>query len=291
MKKILIPVDFSSHTDMTLTYALEMAKVEGAEILLFHTCFDQIVMTDTSFPDTLDMSTIYNEELMKEISRQAEKNLTELCEKVKRQIAHQHLEQVSITSVGVIGEIEHELKLICKEYQPDFVVMGTRGKGNNLNVWGKVSTYVIDHANVPVFTIPRISSFRGFRNIMFATDLGDGNVHAIRKISDIFKAFDHFIHVVHFLIPTKKKDEKDRMDALKKSFHKEESLGVMSFDLIKMKEVNQAMLDQFIQDRNIDIIAFQPHKRGLLYMIFTRKITKKNLFATNIPLLAIPADK
>jgi len=81
------------------------------------------------------------------------------------------------------------------------------------------------------------------------------------------------------------------MDALKKSFHKEESLGVMSFDLIKMKEVNQAMLDQFIQDRNIDIIAFQPHKRGLLYMIFTRKITKKNLFATNIPLLAIPADK
>jgi len=39
----------------------------------------------------------------------------------------------------------------------------------------------------------------------------------------------------------------------------------------------------------ISLIAFQPHKRSLLYMMFTRNITKKNLFATNVPLLALPS--
>ena len=83
MKKILVPVDFSSHTDITCRYALEFAKPFGAEIKLFHTYFDQIIIADTSFPDTLDMSTIYNEELMKEIFRQAEHHMEELEEKLK----------------------------------------------------------------------------------------------------------------------------------------------------------------------------------------------------------------
>ncbi|MEI7664149.1 MAG: universal stress protein, partial [Bacteroidota bacterium] len=75
MKKILVPVDFSSHTEITCRYAIEFAKAYSAEIRLFHTYFDQIIIADTSFPDTLDMSTIYNEELMKEIFRQAERNM------------------------------------------------------------------------------------------------------------------------------------------------------------------------------------------------------------------------
>ena len=82
MKKILVPVDFSNHTDITCRYAIEFAKAYGAAIMLFHTYFDQIIIADTSFPDTLDMSTIYNEELMKEIFRQAERNMLELEEKL-----------------------------------------------------------------------------------------------------------------------------------------------------------------------------------------------------------------
>jgi len=82
MKKILVPVDFSNHTDISCRYALEFAKATGAEIKLFHTYFDQIIIADTSFPDTLDMSTIYNEELMKEIFRHAQHNMQELEEKL-----------------------------------------------------------------------------------------------------------------------------------------------------------------------------------------------------------------
>jgi nucleotide-binding universal stress UspA family protein len=289
MKKILVPVDFSGHTDITCTYALEFAKVFGAEIKLFHTYFDQIIIADTSFPDTLDMSTVYNEELMKEIFHHAENNMKDLVEKLENRIKKENIAQVTLTFSVQGGEIEHELKEICKEFHPDLVIMGTTGKGNNVNVWGKVSTFIIDHAKVPVFTIPEIKSYRGFKKIMFAADLSESNPDSITKILDLFSVFPITLRVVHFLSRGKNADAFDKMKSLKQKFGKEEKTGKIEFEVIEIEEDNQKTVDQYVTGKEIDLIAFQPHKRSLLYMVFTKNITKKNLFATNTPLLAIPA--
>ena len=290
MKKILVPVDFSGHTDITCRYAIEFVKVFGGEIKLFHTYFDQIIIADTSFPDTLDMSTIYNEELMKEIFRQAEHNMEELEEKVNNLVKKENLTNVAITSTVTGGELEYELKGICAEFHPDLVVMGTTGKGNNINIWGKVSTFIIDHAKVPVITVPEIKSFHGFGSIMFAADLSEGNAATITGLIELFSVFSARIHVVHFITKAKPHDAYVRMKGLQMKFGKEEKTSQVSFEVIEVGEDNQAAVDQFVAAKKIEMIAFQPHKHNLLYMFFTKNITKKNLFATNIPLLSVPAS-
>ncbi len=287
MKKILVPVDFSAHTEISCKYAIEFLKVFGGEIRLFHTYFDQVILADTSFPDTLDMSTIYNEELMKEIHRQAERNMEELKLKVIQMLKKENLDQVQPETLVVGGEIEHELKEICHEYHPDLVIMGTTGKGNNINVWGKVSTFIIDHAKVPVLTVPVMKSFKGFRNIMFSADLSDGNAEVISELGTLFAQFDCRLHVVHFLVKAKGSDAYLRMKALQVKFGKEEKEGKITFRVIESATDNQKAVDDFVRDHEIDLIAFQPYKRSLFYMLFTKNITKKNLFATNIPLLAV----
>jgi len=289
MKKILIPVDFSGHTDITCRYALEFAKLSGAEIRLFHTYFDQIIIADTSFPDTLDMSTIYNEELMKEIFRQAEKNMVELEASVKQMIEHDGIKNVIVTTTVTGGELEYELKGICNDFHPDLVVMGTTGKGNNVNVWGKVSSFIIDHAKVPVVTVPEIKNILGFQQIMFAADLSEGNRATIAGLIELFSVFSARIHVVHFITKAKQPDAHIRMKGLQLSFEEEEKANLIRFDVIEALADNQATVDQFVAAHKIQMIAFQPHKHNLLYMVFTKNITKKNLFATNIPLISIPA--
>jgi len=289
MTKILVPVDFSSHTDIACRYALEFIRSSSGEVRLFHTYFDQVIVADTSFPDTLDMSTVYNEELMKEIFRQAERNMNELEEKVNQLVKKENLREVQITSTVTGGELEHELREICDGFHPDLVVMGTTGKGNNLNIWGKVSTFIIDHAKVPVITVPDIRNFLGFRNIMFAADLTDGNAPAISGLIGLFSPFSATIHVVHFLSKSKQSDAFTRMKELQVKFGKEEKAGRVSFEVINVSEDNQSAIDQFVAEKKVEMIAFQPHKHNILYMFFTKKITKKNLFATNIPLLSIPS--
>ena len=291
MKKILVPVDFSQHTDITCQYALELAATYGAELKLFHTYFDQIILTDTSFPDTLDMTTLYNEQLMREIFKQSEASMKELREKLEARITEKNYQNISVTSHVTGGEVEHELIEIYNEFKPDIIVIGTTGKGNNLNVWGKVSTFIIDHVKVPVFTIPMLKGFKGFENVMFAADLSEGNKSSIATLLDLFKPFSNQVHAVHFCQPAKMDEASQKMKALQSGFGKEASEGRIHFSLIEIESENQDTIDQFVKGKLINLIAFQPHKRSLVYMVFTRNITKKNLFATNMPLLALPLAK
>jgi nucleotide-binding universal stress UspA family protein len=287
MKRILVPVDFSGHTGITCRYALEFAKPFGGEIRLFHTYFDQILVADTSFPDTLDMSTLYNEGLMREIFKQAGQRMNALEEELSAIIREEAIGNITITTNVTGGEIEHELKGICREFHPDAVVMGTTGKGNNLNVWGKVSSFIIDHAKVPVITVPEIKKYRGFANIMFAADLSEGNAQAITGILNLFTPFSTKLHVVHFIKPLKQTDEYLRMKNLETKFAGAASENRIAFEMIEVTDDNQSAIDRVVSCNQIDMIAFQPHKHNLLYMVFTKNITKKNLFAANLPLLSV----
>ena len=82
-----------------------------------------------------------------------------------------------------------------------------------------------------------------------------------------------------------------KMKDLQSGFSKEIAEGRLHFNLIEIEGENQETIDQFVKGKLINLIAFQPHKRSLVYMVFTRNITKKNLFATNVPLLALPVGR
>jgi nucleotide-binding universal stress UspA family protein len=288
MKKILVPVDFSDHANITCSYALEYARNFTSEILIYHTYFDQIVITDSSFPDTIDMNTMYNEELMKEILHQSEKKLKDLESKLLSKIRNEKIDGVTIRTEVTGGAVESELWEICKEYQPDLVVIGNKGEGKNISIWGRISTYLVNHIKSPVLMIPEIKGFLGFENIMVGVDLDEGNIALIERVLTLFDKFPVTLSCVHFLIPKKHKEEKERFMALKDHFRSKEFTRKISFEMIAIEEDNQKAIDTYIKEHNIQIIAFQPHKRSIFYTLFTANITKKNLFATNIPLLAMP---
>jgi hypothetical protein len=49
MKKILLPIDFSETSDNAFVYAIEMAKIFKAELILLHT-FDLPIVDSQSLP-------------------------------------------------------------------------------------------------------------------------------------------------------------------------------------------------------------------------------------------------
>jgi hypothetical protein len=78
------------------------------------------------------------------------------------------------------------------------------------------------------------------------------------------------------------------MEKLRTLFEKEEKSGKIFFKIVEVQDDKQAAINHVIESLSIDLIAFQPHKHGLFYNLFTRKITKKDLQAANVPLLALP---
>jgi hypothetical protein len=166
--------------------------------------------------------------------------------------------------------------------------MGTRGTGKTLNMWGRVSTHIINHSKIPVLTVPDIKKFKGFQKIMLAADLSGNNDASVRQIFSLFGEFPFHLTCIHFLINEDKSEENEKMEKLRKSFEKEEKSGKISFEMVEVQKDKQTVINQVIDSQAIDLIAFQPHKHAVFYTFFTRKITKKNFQATNVPLLALP---
>jgi nucleotide-binding universal stress UspA family protein len=292
MKKILVPIDFSDNSNITCTYALEYAKNFTSEILLYHIYFDQIVITDSSFPDTINMNTMYNEELMKEMLHQSEKKLLELEKKILAKIKNENIEGVTVRTEVSGGATESELKEMCNIYQPDLVIIGNRGEGKNIKTWGSISTYLVNHICNPIIIIPEMKKFPGFSHIMVGVDLEEGNTALIERVLALFNTIPVKLSCVHFLVEKKHKgEEEERFRLLRDSFTGKKFAGIISFEMVGIEEDNQKAIDAYIKNHNIELIAFQPHKRNIFYTLFTANITKKNLFATNIPLLAMPVKK
>ena len=189
MKKILVPVDFSEHTEISCKYALEIAKKFNSEIRLFYSYFDQIVVTDSSFPTSVDTGTMLNEQLIHDIEVIAKNDIRELQTKVSNQIHKEHLREVKVTYTIVPGEAEFEIQQICDEYKPDLIIMGSSGKGNKDLFSGSVSRKIMNRANVPVLAIPPIPEYQEIKNVMYSTEF---NVVDIEKINELFRIFNDF---------------------------------------------------------------------------------------------------
>lgn len=289
MKKILVFVDFSLSTDMVCQYAIEFARNTATEILLFHNCIDQVVIPDNTFLTSMDMNTMYNEELMKELWHQSEKNLTDLKEKVKLKIDRAQLNNIQIQTALTGGDIELELKDICLSYKPDLMVMGMKGKGKSVNAFGRIATFIVNNIQIPVLMIPELKGFLGFRETMVAVGLEDENLIMIDQMTDLLSPFEVQIHCVHFLVHKQNpKAETIRFETLKNSFPVNEKSGNVSFEMVEAIDNNQLNIENYIKNNNITLLAYQPHKHSLLYTLFTGNITKKNFFQINIPIIALP---
>jgi nucleotide-binding universal stress UspA family protein len=290
MKRILVPVDFSGHTEITCSYALELAGDAKTEIRLFHTCSDPVIMTDRNFPDTIDMSTMYNEELLKEIYHQAEKKMETLVQWLGEKILKSKKTSVEVQSTVVTGLIEHELRDLCLEFHPDLVVMGTRGSGKSNLMWGKVSTYIISHAKVPVMTVPEINKFKGFSEIMLVADPPEKVANSVSRILELFTGFSFHLTCVHFRIKKKTETTLKNLEELRTKFEAEEQSGKITFESLAVTGDRQNAINKAVGEHATDLIVFQPHKLSLLNKLLKREITEKNLQATNIPLLALPGS-
>jgi len=286
MKKILVPIDFSENTEKTCQYALEIAKKYISEIRLFHSYFDQIIVSDSSFPTGVDTDTMLNEQLLRDIEVRAREDIQKLQSDLLDQLKNENAHGIKIVYTLKGGDPESEIIEECEEYQPDLMIMGSSGRGKKSILTGSVSKKVMNKADLPVLAIPQDYEYKGIRNVLYMTDFGGPDHELINKLMALLRDFDIKIHCLHLNIhDDKKADNEAKMDAIKKHFTEEISKGMLSCSLIDSKDISDD-IENFVKENDIHLIAFLSHKRNIFQRLFTSKITKKDLFQANIPLLA-----
>ena len=81
--KILVPVDFSSHTKVFCSYAIYLAKLTGKDIILFHSFFDQIYSSDGGFATGFESGIMLTDEIILDFYRKKEIRLNEIAKEMR----------------------------------------------------------------------------------------------------------------------------------------------------------------------------------------------------------------
>lgn len=138
LKKILVPTDFSAHSDVAMRYAAELAAKFGAELHLFHAI--------ETMPYTVGEGAYFPPETEQEMEDAAIKQLKDL-----------HIE--SADGVNVIRKSTHgypflEIVRYAKDQEIDLIVTGTHGRGAIAHMlMGSVAEKVVRKAPCPVLTV------------------------------------------------------------------------------------------------------------------------------------------
>lgn len=284
MKKILVPVDFSAHTEVTCRYAVAMASVSGAEIMLFHTYFDQMIVAGGTYPDSIAAQAAIDVQMISEIRQAAEAEMEHLSVQIRNLV--DPASGVNIITRVEGGDAASGIVDVCKEWNPQLIIIGAQGRGQKDPFTGSTAEVIMRHTPVPVLAIPANAGFDGFGQIMYAAGLADGSEKDIRFIFDSFGSFSPIVHCVHLHCSDEKFDDV-KLNRLQQHFGKEMSEGKIWFRMLECDSHRQG-LSTFLENRRIGMIAFRLHRPSLLGFLFRSRLSRKDLFKTRLPLLAFP---
>jgi nucleotide-binding universal stress UspA family protein len=143
VKKIMCPVDFSSNSDHALKYALTLAALSQAELLLFH------VVEPFSYPQSVELfePVVDEVELTMKLQAAFEKQLEDQVTALKDEYAN-------VRGRIVTGNTFVEIIQAARQEKADMIVMGTHGRTGLAHVLiGSVAERVVREAPCPVLTV------------------------------------------------------------------------------------------------------------------------------------------
>jgi nucleotide-binding universal stress UspA family protein len=169
LKKILVPMDFSSLSVPAIGYALSLAKDHGAEVIILHVLPTEAMrehFSDRFAPGGLAAPT----EAPIGLARQPD--VEGLLER-KKQVVHMFLEQrispellrsVKVGSLVRIGKVTEEIIAAAKEEQCDLIVMTSHGGRLRRLLHGSFTDRVVRRAFCPVLSIQPWAEIRTEEN-------------------------------------------------------------------------------------------------------------------------------
>ena len=139
VKKVVIPVDFTSTTHKVVDYATSIAEQLGAEIFFFH------VINDFQGYDMMLVHPSFGA-MKKDIQKEYEERMAALVEDYK-DFKH------GVSGKIVTGDAAEEIVKFAREIQADLIIIGTHGtKGLERVLMGSTAESVVKKANCPTLT-------------------------------------------------------------------------------------------------------------------------------------------
>lgn len=281
MKKILVPVDFSSNSRNALNVAAQIAAKSNAAVEMLHVNLASIYTAP--FAEYAAANGYATEDGQYDETAAAE------LEKIRMEI----LSQPGFGSLNISirvedGYLHSSVRNVVTEDDVDLVVMGTKGSsGMTEFLVGSNTEKVIRTAPCPVLAVPEQVTTFDPKMVLMPSTLKNDQASAFRTLAAWEKYYDFHVKVLYLNNPSGLATD-GSAEALKNRFA--EAAGLKKTDVIitsgTLFEDNAILVAADMC--NAELIVMATHQRqGLSHWLFG-SITEDTVNHSHVPVLAIP---
>ena len=275
MKKILVPVDFSEHSEYALEVAAQLAKRYDAKILTLHMMgLSEAVLTKDDSQEVFEA--MYYMKL-------AEKQFAEFLDK-------DYLEGIEVENTVQNYKKFHEINEVAKENEADLIVMGSHGSSGLKEVFvGSNTEKVVRTSEVPVLVVKnRIMNFE-INKMVFACDFSLDYIPAFKKVKTLAKLFDCELKLLYINTPERfmrSSEMEERAYNFLLSAGGEEVNFYKDIKYYCDKTIEDGIFT-FSNSYGADVVSVPTHGRRGLAHFLTGSISEELVNHANIPMITI----
>ena len=187
MNKIIVPIDFSEHSEFALKAAAKLAKQHNAELLALH----MLEMSDVL------LTTDDNEHNQKIIffMKLAEKRFTEF-------LAKDYLQGIKVVPIVKHFKVFSEVNDVAEQHDADIIVMGSHGASGLREFFvGSNTERVVRNSEIPVLVIKNEVPNMTFETVVFATDFDEEDIRPYLNASKMFEGTNTNMILLYVNLP------------------------------------------------------------------------------------------
>lgn len=273
METILIATDFSGSANNALDYAIELAKLFNAKVILVNSYNLPYSTYETG--TSTDLINILQEASIGGLDY------------LKKRIEKTNEHTFEIECYSGFGFAEDMIIETANKVNADIIVIGITGDSGKIkeNIIGSTALKVARNADIPVFIIPDNVKYHPIHKISFACDLNKTEESDLIYVSRYFgKLLAAELEIVNVEEPGKEfSEEKSKTCTIIDK--KLETIPHKSV-FITEKKAGKALEDYF-KEHSTDLVMINPRKHNLFHNLFSHSISKELAFHCKVPLLCV----
>lgn len=259
MQTVIVPVDFSENSLKAARYAVQLLTGHYGVTMILHHVFEK--------------------------SNQASE-ASEKLEELKEELMIKGI--VKITTLAEEGvDFITELDKLARHQQADLIIMGITGRSPIGQTFiGSNTLKMVQQKVCPILIVPADADYKEIKNVLLTSNFKNVNASTPSvPIKKVLKSFNPNLHILnvdseHYVsITDEYQNEKNKLNEMFSDFRPE-------FYFLGLPDVDEA-INQFAHDKDVDLIVIVHKGQSLFSKLFVKSHTKKLVYHSNIPVLAI----
>ena len=278
ISRILVPVDFSHHSQAILSQALDIAQRAEAEVIVIHVHSRPTVSQSLQKSSDLDLITAMEKSMLNRLRKKIKNNYDTLLSETT---GH---ENIRVKFMFELGTVVDKLLEIAEQQKVNLILMGTRGVKGLEEFWGTKTAEICMKTKIPVLVLPYHRMPGALEHIAYAYDLKSvPNLHMLNLVKLFSILYQSQIHIITVNAEKEMTEEESaNLEKLRGHFKEFEPI-------IKTQYGGDAEkgIFNYLEENQIQMLVILHRHRSFLKDLFHESLTSKISFHSNIPVLAL----